>query len=64
MACRYGARDADFMGQQRPPAERLAETKDLRSNAGGWTLVMWIVAAFLGALIGTYYLLERVLVGA
>jgi hypothetical protein len=48
------------MGGQPRDSERRPSAG--RATAADWTLRMWVAVAFLGALIGTHYLL-RIFIG-
>ena len=51
------------MGGQRLRREHPPDDTDVRSGAPDWVLRLWIVAAFLGALVASHYVLGHVLVG-
>ena len=46
------------MPRERPPDDMTASP-----NTAGWTLVLWMVAAFLGTFVAAHYLLQRMLGG-
>jgi len=51
------------MSGQRPRREHPSGATAARSGATEWVLTLWIVAAFLGALVASHYVLHRLLVG-
>jgi hypothetical protein len=51
------------MSGQRLRREHPPDSTVARSRGPDWVLTLWIVVAFLGALVATHYLLRRVLVG-
>jgi hypothetical protein len=51
------------MNGQRLRRELPPDGTEARSGALDWVLTLWIVAAFLGGLVASQYLLRPVLVG-
>ena len=64
MAQGFSARDAEVtMTHSRLPRERAPDADTARPGLAGWTLALWLVAAFLGGLVASHYLLARILAG-
>jgi len=67
MACKahgaslHGWRCWQWMSEHRIRRKRASKAGDAPYGSIGWALALWGVAAFLGAFLGSHYVLSRIL---